>query len=197
VAGAFGVRYYATLYGEKRLIGPVERIDAPAALDVRPAAEGELVHLTGLLGPKERRLSLRARAEGSECLIAWHEGAVAGYSWINRRVIVFVGDRLASLPPEGAYTFFSFVWPGYRGQKVFQVLTEAVYRRLQQEGFQFCCNMVDRDNAGSIGARAKFGVVYRPAPVLKLPGLRPFVLGRGLPFGLARSPDSEEPPVES
>jgi hypothetical protein len=62
-------------------------------------------------------------------------------------------------------------------------LTEAVYCRLAKEGFRFCCNLVDRDNAPSIAARRRLGAVFHPAPILKLPGLNPLPL-RALPFGV-------------
>jgi len=183
VAGSVGVRYYTMLYGEKSLVGEIEQIEARLALDVRPATADEQAELIETLRPVERRLAGRAVEQGGECLIAWHEDEATGYSWINREVITLVGGVLIGLPPEGAYTFNSFVWPAYRKQKIFQALTGAVYTRLKSEGYRFCCNMVDGNNDGSIGARAKYGVAYQPAPTLKLPGLRPRLVGRRFRMG--------------
>jgi hypothetical protein len=87
-----------------------------------------------------------------------------------------------SLPPGGGYTYNSFVRPEFRGQRIFQCLTEAVYSKLEREGFQFCCNLVDRDNSPSIAARERLGAQFHAAPILKLPGLDPLPIRR-LPFG--------------
>lgn len=188
VAGIVGVRYYTMLYGERSLLGEIERIEARLDLDVRAATPPELERIRGLMSSPDAYLAGRAVEQGGECLVAWDGETVAGYSWLNRERITLLGDPVCELVPGGGYTFFSFVWPEYRGKRVFQALTGAVYSRLKAEGFRFCCNLVDRNNAGSIGARAKYGVVYQPAPILKLPGLHPRVIGR--PFRMGVTLDS-------
>jgi len=179
------VHYYAMLYSEKSLVGGIEHIEAPDFLEVRAATGAELETILAGQSPDEAGISQRIVAAGGECLIAWRGGAMAGYSWIDRRQVLLLGNRVTDLPDEGAYTFNSYVWPDFRGRRVFQVLTESVYRLLAQEGFAFCCNLVDRNNAGSIGARLKFGVVTRPAPILKLPGVDPWSVRGPLPWGLS------------
>lgn len=183
-AGLFGVRFYTMLYGERSLVDPIVPIEARVDLDIRLATPADLDRLVAAMQPVDRRLAERAIENDSECLIGWHDTEIAGYSWLNRRRVLLLGEHLCDLPPEGGYTFFSYVWPAYRGKKVFQALTGAVYLYLQADGRRFCCNLVDRNNAGSIGARAKYGVAYQAAPCLKLPGTRPRVLGRRFQMGV-------------
>jgi len=93
-------------------------------------------------------------------------------------------SRVHALPPEGAYTYNSWVRPEYRGQKIFQCLTRTVYSELKKESFEFCCNLVDRSNAPSVAARRRLGAQFHAAPILELPGLNPLPLRR-LPFGVS------------
>jgi ribosomal protein S18 acetylase RimI-like enzyme len=191
LAGLFGVRYYTMLYSEKSLVGAIEHIEAPDAFEVRPASAGDLEAIFARQSEVEAELGRRILESGGECLIAWRQKEMAGYSWIHRDRVLLLGDPVTDLPPEGGYTFNSWVWPEFRGRKVFQVLTEHVYRTLKAEGLAFCCNLVDRNNGGSIGARRKFNVAIRPAPILKLPGLDPFPLKRPLPWNLSRAATSD------
>jgi ribosomal protein S18 acetylase RimI-like enzyme len=192
LAGLFGVHYYTMLYSEKSLVGEIEHIEAPDALEVRPASADDLEAIFARQTEEEERLGRRIHESGGQCLIAWWQDEMAGYSWLHRDRVLLLGDPLRRLPPEGGYTFNSWVWPEFRGRKVFQVLTEHVYRTLKAEGLAFCCNLVDRNNGGSIGARRKFNVAVRPAPILKLPGLDPFPLERRLPWNLSR-PGTSDP----
>jgi hypothetical protein len=185
------------LYSEKSLMGGVEHIQAPDPLEVCTATSAELETIIAGQSPEEAGISRSLLAGGSECLIAWRGEAMAGYSWVDRQQVVLLGNRVSDLPEEGAYTFNSYVWPDFRGRKVFQVLTESVYRLLAEEGFSFCCNLVDRNNAGSIGARKKFSVVTQPAPILKLPGLDPRPVNGPLPWGLSLAGRGPSDPIRT
>ena len=178
IAALFGVHFYNLLYGEKSLLEKIETVMPAPEVRVDLAREVEIENLLRRLPPEQSRYCLTAREVGSECWIAWHGEEIAGYSWVNRQQVNLLGWYLFELPESGAYTYNSYVWPEYRGRKIFQLLTEAVYKHMQAEGFAFCGNLVDRSNAASIGARRIFGLVYQPAPVLKIPGRGPFVLGR-------------------
>ena len=183
VAAIFGVRYFDLLYGEKCLLDSIAHIEPPPEIRIRRASPVELETLLQALPESQAGLGRTARANGGDVWIAWQGSKVAGYTWVNRQAMYLLQWRLLDLPAGGAFTFNSFVFPGYRGRRIFQCLSEHVYRDLKSSGFSFCCNLVDRNNAGSIGARAKFGVDYRPAPVLKLPGYRPVLLARRLEIG--------------
>jgi hypothetical protein len=172
------------LYGERSLLDTLPHVEPVSDLVIREATAGDLELLDAALEPAQADSCRIAAAQGSRCFIALHGRDIAGYSWLNTRDIFLLSWRVQSLPPEGGYTYNSFVRPQFRGQKIFQGLTESVYSKLEQEGFQFCCNLVDRDNAPSIAARERLGARFHAAPILKVPGLDPLPLRR-LPFGSA------------
>ena len=181
-AALFGVRFYNMLYGERSLLGALPRVEPPRTLQVREATARDLEQMGSELHPAQAEACRIAAGQDSRCVIALDGNEIAGYSWFNTCDIYLLSWRMQTLPAEGGYTYNSFVRPEHRGQKVFQCLTQAVYSRLAQEGFRFCCNLVDRDNTPSIAARRRLGAVFHPAPILKLPGLDPIPL-RALPFG--------------
>jgi hypothetical protein len=47
---------------------------------------------------------------------------------------------------------------------------------LAERGCRFTCRLIDRTNAPSLVGTARAGIRFRWAPILKLPGLRPFFL---------------------
>ncbi len=180
-AGLFGVRFYNMLYGERSLGDAIHQVEPPAGLVIRRATSGDRELLESNLTPAQAKSCRIAAAQQSRCIVAMNGQEIAGYSWLNTRDIYLLSWRLQKLPPDGGYTYNSFVRPEYRGQKIFQRLTGAVYSELAREGFQFCCNLVDRNNAPSVAARRRLGALFHAAPILKLPGLDPFPLRR-LPF---------------
>lgn len=183
-AGLFGVRFYNMLYGERSLVDAVQAVEPPPGLEIRRATAQDLELLAAELAPPQAEACRIAAAQQSRCLVAVVGQEVAGYSWLNTADIFLLRWRVQALPPQGGYTHNSFVRPRFRGLKIFQCLTEAVYSDLKQRGFRFCCNLVDRDNAPSVAARKKLGALFRAAPILKLPGLDPLPLRR-LPFGVS------------
>lgn len=180
----FGVRFYNMLYGERSLVDAVQTVEPPPGLEIRRAATQDLELLAAQLAPTQAESCSIAAAQQSRCLVAVVGQQVAGYSWLNTADIFLLRWKVQALPPQGGYTYNSFVRSEYRGQKIFQCLTEAVYSELRQEGLRFCCNLVDRDNAPSVAARKRLGAIFRAAPILKLPGLDPLPLRR-FPFGIS------------
>jgi hypothetical protein len=182
-AGWFGVRFFNMLYGERSLVTPRPPVKPPPGLEIRSATPADLEALQSNLPAALARSCRNAVDHGSRCLVALSGSEIAGFSWLNTEGIYLSSWRLGSLPPAGAYTYNSFVLPTFRGQKIFQCLTESVYSKLEVEGFRFCCNLVDRHNAPSVAARRRLGAEFFAAPILKLPGLNPLPLRR-LPFGV-------------
>lgn len=185
IAAFFGVRFYNLLYGEKNLLQEIEAVSTTPEVRVDRARENDVEDLLNRLPVEQRGYCLTAKELGSECWIAWHGEEIAGYSWLNFEQVNLLGWRLFDLPESGAYTYNSYVMQEYRGRRIFQRLTETVYRHIRDEGFAFCGNLVDRSNAASIGARRRFGLIYQPAPVLKIPGRGPFILGRKPELGVS------------
>lgn len=183
-AGLFGVRFYNMLYGECSLVGEIRQVDPPPGLEIQPTRPRDVELLLSKLSQAQADWCRIAAGLESRCFVALDGQEIAGFSWFNTQYIYMLRSRVHALPPEGAYTYNSWVRPEYRGQKIFQCLTRTVYSELKKESFEFCCNLVDRSNAPSVAARRRLGAQFHAAPILELPGLNPLPLRR-LPFGVS------------
>jgi len=182
-AGFFGVQFFNLYYGEKNLPSDIEPVDSPIALQIRKASDEDLNAVIDRLGAKTRKNFEGAKAIGSTCYIAVNEGKIAGYTWVNREFIDLVGNIAAKLPKGGSYNYNSYVFPEYRGKRVFQSMIQLVYMTMKQEGCMFTANLVDKANAPSVAARKRFGVIFQNARFLKLPGFRPLMVGKKFVMG--------------
>ena len=183
LAALFGVHFYDMLYGEKDLNLAIPEVESRIDVRIAEAAEDDVEELAALLDANGQRHLRRAVQLGGRCFVARCGGRIAGCSWVNAHVIDLVGMTVARLPDDVAYTYNSCVFPEFRGNRVFQCLTRAVYTDVKEKGGRFVCNLVDRRNAASIAARTRLGAQFQNARVLKLPGLRPLILGRKFVIG--------------
>ncbi len=178
ISHAFGVRYHDSLYGEKNLLSELPVVTSSLALDIRKAVEREIRDVALLQGGDTLSRFEFAVATGSSCYIAWVDGEPAGYSWTNNRVMMMDRHKAADVPPSGSFHFNSFIFPQFRGNKIFQCLIYHVYMDLKAQGCKFAGNFVDLENTASIKVRQNFGALFQPAKMIKLPGFRLFAVGR-------------------
>ncbi len=171
-----GIRYYDLYYGQFSLGIPIAPVDGTATVSRAPA--DEIARLIRNGDDALRASFERALAIESECWIAKVDGAVAGYTWINRACFDIVGLPAWPLPPGVAYHYQSYVFPAFRGRKVFQSMIAVVYEKLREEGWEIVANFVDTRNAPSIRARKKFGTKLSRTRILKLPAMKPIWLER-------------------
>lgn len=183
-----GVRFFDVHYLEKDLRGELQAIECPIALEVRLAEETDLAGILARSEPEIAARLERARAIGSTCYVAVHEGKIAGYSWANRKVVDMGGLIVARMPAEGAYNYESLVFPEFRGNKIFQCLIGAVYADMKAAGCTFTANLVDTHNAASIAARRRHGVAFQSARYLGVPFLGAVPLGRRFVVGAVLKP---------
>ena len=116
-------------------------------------------------------------AAGDRCYFAEVAGQLAGYSWISTEGIRSGRHIACPLAPTGVYSYLSFVFPDYRGNKIFERMLSYIYCELQDEGYEFACNLVSRRNIKSIRSRQRFDAVSKPISLLFLPRAKPWVLG--------------------
>jgi GNAT superfamily N-acetyltransferase len=180
MGGFFGLHFFNLYYGEKVLLlnsGPNSLADYT---HVRLANHEDLDNIIAITGMEikerfERNLHLK-----STCYVADFDGVIAGYSWTNRHVMSLLGMRLCCLSGNNIFLHDVFVFPEYRGKKIFQDMLYKVYDEMAHEGFLTISCFVDKDNSPSIAGFKRIGFKFKTAPILKLPGIRPFVIG-GLP----------------
>ena len=93
--------------------------------------------------------------------------------------------NLSGLPDKGSYNTDSYVFPSYRGNKIFQKLISSVYMDMKKAGCTFTANIVASDNAPSIAARKRFGVKFQTIYILRLPWNIPVFIGKKFITGLS------------
>ena len=178
LAARCGVRVFAMYFGRRDLTGTLPAADPKIDLTITEAREADLRHLAQLLGHTADDPFARHRASGGVCLIAWAAADPAGYAWINRRQMNLLDLKICDLPDHVGYVTDGYVFPAYRGNKIFQALTCAMYAWLRDRGCRVAGNLVDRANQPSIAARRRLGVTFHPVWILKLPALPPITLGK-------------------
>ena len=183
LAGLFGIRFYNLYYCEKDLLSEIQDVDLPIELEINLATEEDLEAIIKRRGPKIQKEFDQAIKFGGFCYVALSDGNIAGHSWVNPDLIDLLGMKVAKLPDGGSYNYMSYVFPEYRGKKVFQNMIRAVYTRMKKERCAFTANLVDKSNAASISARRRFGVTFQNAQFLKIPGFRPIIVGKRFVMG--------------
>lgn len=87
------------------------------------------------------------------------------------------GGALGHLPPGTLFIHNGFVFPRHRGREVLLQLLAEFWPRGRAAGLHSALRVVDRANAPALAAVPRPGVRFRSAPILKLPGLDPLLLG--------------------
>ncbi|MFC1883297.1 GNAT family N-acetyltransferase [Thermodesulfobacteriota bacterium] len=178
MVGFFGVRFFNLLYGQKDLLSHTESNSLTDYTHVRLANREDLDKIVALMGKEIKKRFERNLALESVCYVAECEGAIAGYLWTNRDVMSLLGMCLRELSENKIFLHDVFVFPEQRRKKIFHDLLHFIYNDMKNEGFHIVSCLVGKDNGPSITGFKKIGVKFGKAPVLKLPGIRPFVLGR-------------------
>lgn len=177
-AHALGIRYFDLLYGEIDLLERIPDITSPLDLEIRKGRQDEIRELALIRGGDMVRRFEFALSTGSICHIAWYGGKAAGCTWYNKKTITIDMIKIGDVPPGGSFRFDSFVFPEFRGRKVFQCLLNYIFHHLREEGCRFAGSFVDRENLASIRGQSNFPVSFQPVRLLKAPGLPVVFLGR-------------------
>lgn len=185
-AARLGLWRLKLMYGERDVTEPIPDVRTDAPVEVRIATRDDLDSVgAAIASPEDLRLFRLSRESGAVCFVAWVDGRPAGYSWLNLEALTLSARVLRKLPREYGYQCDSVVFPEYRGRKLFQKLSAAIYAYLRERGRRYACNLVARDNAASIEARRKLGATFRPVTIVKFPFFQPFV-AKGALFGAGR-----------
>lgn len=87
---------------------------------------------------------------------------VLGFLVGNPDYISIEGALVKYLNPDEAYIYGVFVYPKYRGKKVFQGMLSDVYRKLFDGGVRRVYSLVEKGNVESIKAQEKIGARREP-----------------------------------
>jgi GNAT superfamily N-acetyltransferase len=162
-----------SLAPEPQLVGPM------APVVVRVAEPSDLEDLGRRKGPGAMKRFDVNEGLGSRCVVAVHGATLVGYAWLNTAFVAFLGEAMSRLPAGTLFIHDVFVFPEHRGKKVSEQLLTGVWQRGRAAGLHTAACLVDRANAPALAAFRRVGMRFRTAPIVKLPGLSPVLLGAG------------------
>lgn len=172
-----GFAFYDMYFGHAVLRSCAPPSGPEIRVGVRLAKEQDLEAVACRKGGETAQRFANHKILGSSCVVAESEGTVVGYLWTNKTVFEFVGGSLGILPDGFMCVHDGFVFPEFRGNRVFQYLFATVFERGRAAGLHTAVCVADRANAPAVAGCRRAGVRFRPAPILKLPGLTPMLLG--------------------
>lgn len=186
-ASRFGIRLFRIYYGERAVHHRMFDVFSSHDIRIRDASAAELETIRSALEGFDRRNFQHSIDIGSTCFVARLGGETIGYMWINFDCIDIFWIIIARLPDGGAYLHNAYVVPKFRGKRILHAMGWAVNEYLADKGCRFCCHVILRHNTSSLNSMRKYQAIrymkYQRARILKLPGLRPFFLGRKLVVG--------------
>jgi GNAT superfamily N-acetyltransferase len=149
----------------------------PIALEVRAIAAADVEPMLARNAAADAQRFRQALLDEAELgLVAINAGTIVGFICANLAQVDLAGLTICALPAGGAYIHNTHVLPEFRGRKVMQVLARALHLTLAERGRTFTCRLIDRANVPSLIGTERAGIAFRWAPVVKLPGMRPFFL---------------------
>jgi GNAT superfamily N-acetyltransferase len=178
-----GIRTWPLIYFETSLKDPPPEVVPGVEVSTRLVPSDEVLARTGEFEQQVQRFVRPEVEAGSRCYFAEHDGRLAAYSWVSPQAIRWGNCVLAPVVDRGFYSHTSYVCPEFRGKKLFQYLLANIYRERRDDGDDFLCNIVARNNAASIRVRQKLGAVGKPICLVYLFGREPRVWGGPLGTG--------------
>lgn len=175
LARLLGIRFYDMYLARRDLSPSAESPARPRACEVRSATGQDLETIVRLLGGDIRDDFDHYLSIGSRCYIADHEGKIAGYLWVNHHCVELKRMYLAKLPAGYSFTHGAFVFPEFRGLKIYRHLRDAVCGELHESGFVSVACLIDKTNHRSIRVLGQEGMEFHNAGILKLPVFRPIL----------------------
>jgi len=180
LARLLGIRFYDMYLARRDLSPSAETSARPGPCEVRLATEEDLTTIVSLFGGEIREHLGHYRSIGSTCYVAGREGRIAGYLWVNHRIVELKGMYLAKLPAGHAFTHAAFVSPEFRGRGIYQHLRISVCNELYKSGFSVVACLIDKANHGSIKVLEQENMTFYAAAILKFPVIRPILFCRAL-----------------
>jgi len=168
----FGIRLHRMYYFEQDLRKPVGFVESPIPINVKKTSKEDTDELLKLLNIGEKKRFEECLKENYICYIAKNEEKIAGYGWINTEDIFF-NRSIGTIAKNGAYSFDNFVFPEFRGKKVFQKIITAYCEDLHNRGYEFVCNLTEVSNIPAVKARENLSTKKKLVFIILLPfGLR-------------------------
>jgi len=152
----FGVELHRLYYFEKDLREEIEAVDSRLELSIRQANEKDIEEIIALSEESEKKRIKKYAKPNSICYIARNKEEIAGYAWLNTKLILLDGIPIRKLAKKGVFGFGGFVFPEFRGKGVFKSLIAAYYQDMKDLKYDFFGNMTEVKNIPARKARETF-----------------------------------------
>jgi ribosomal protein S18 acetylase RimI-like enzyme len=189
VTRRLGFRWYDMYYLERSLHRPLPGFEANVPLEISLANDEDRQEiLAGREPVHHKRLQLRFRTAQILCYVARTRGQLAGYSMLRSGLMDMTGlDAIelpiCEMPDDTGLTHDAYVWPEFRGQRIFHALLAHVHRDRKAAGYARVCNLIDPANVWSLKVHLDMGARMQRVKFFKLPGTGIKVAGRDLQIG--------------
>ena len=176
------VDYTQVIIYEKSLDSIIPKIETKIEVQIRPALLNDIKKIATTNAPSQLRkkyennLSKRLK-DGHICFIAEEEnGKIAAYGWAAFREIYLTEiNKKMELGPKEADIYDCFVFPEYRGKRIYQKLLAESFRFLRERQYKRVYGHALSNNIPSRRGIQRVG--YKPKKVvtlLKLFGLKKY-----------------------
>lgn len=164
IFGILGISFHKLYYFEEDLRKPIESIKSPIPIEINKATKEDIDEISKTEEDIDKYLK-----ENSICYVAKNEDKIAGYAWINTDKILMNGVKIGHTAEKCVFSFGGFVFPKFRGKKVFKSLIATYYKEMKDRGYEFVGNLANVDNIPAVKARESFGARKKQVYVILLP----------------------------
>ena len=178
-----GVRYFDLLYCEYCLCADISAVTTDLQVHSTLLDSAEVASLASNMDTQFGRVVEHYIDAGSQCVAARLNDELVAYNWFNLEKMFLADFDVRPLPTGGVYSHGGYVWPAYRGHRLFQYLCAEIYQHAKNLGREFVGNFVDRRNLPSIKVRENLGTRFQPVLLLKIGGLAPIYLTKRFVVG--------------
>jgi len=163
---------------EKSLNSFLPEIKTKTEVHVRCASPNDIKKIAANFGKKFEKTLLKRLEDNDLCFVAeGRKGEIAGHCWVAfQEIYLSEIDKKMELTREEADLYDAFVFPEYRGKKIYQKMLEEIFRFLKKKHYMRAYGHALSNNIPSRRGIARVG--YKPKKVvtlLRLFGLKIYI----------------------
>jgi len=171
------IELFRVYFYERDLHKEVQTVKADVELDIRPTCQQDLEILLNITEEPFKSRLKNYNLDKFHGLIAWHNNKIAGYTWFRDDYLYILKYKIKKLPPNSVMGFDSYVFPEYRGKKVFSQIISEAYGFLKNKGYHKTYGFISLDNTASIKGREKFQMNKKKLDIIIFPTGHKIILG--------------------
>jgi ribosomal protein S18 acetylase RimI-like enzyme len=152
----FNIYFAQLFYFEVNLDKLNKDIEVAGNISIKEVNQTELLILEGLVDESYKSKIRFSRSIKSRYFFAYDNDKIIGFIFLNEKYIVFERWKIKRLSQGGSFIYCGYIFPEYRGKKIFEKLVFEVYKKARKEKKRFCCCFVSIYNKAAIKCQEKF-----------------------------------------